>query len=150
MSARLATEADRVEFLRLGRSHAAEFVADLGFDDEIAGQTFQAYIDTAEPTIFVVGDSGRLSGYLLAHIHGYSFTSGVFVSQELIYVVPDKRGTRAAARLIRAFIQWGEALNAKQIFFGISNNFQPERTARLFEHFGAQRVGFNLVLSGAA
>lgn len=141
---RLALAEDWPRILPLFRAHAEEFGAHLGFDEDRTRELFHNAVTKASPTVWVAECEGDLIGYLAGEIYGYFFTSGIYVQQELIFVRPDKRGTRAAVKLIREFIRWGDMLGARELFFGTSTNFQPERTARLFEHFGAERVGYSL------
>lgn len=145
MFARLAIASDEDVVVNLARMQVEETLPHLEFMEHITRDTFQQSIRIADPTIFVVEERGEVFGYLMALMNGYAFTDGVFVVQEVIYVRPDKRGTRAAAHLVDAFVQWGERVEAKEIIFGISNKFQPERTAKFFElTAGAELVGFYL------
>lgn len=146
MLARLAVAADEEAVVALARMQVKETLPHLDFSEEATRETFQSAIKGADPTIFVCEGPGReVIGYLMAFVHGYAFTSGLFVVQEALYVRPDKRGTRAAAHLVKQFVQWGEHMQAREIIFGISNGFQPDRTARFFEAVaGAQVVGYYL------
>lgn len=145
MFARLALPEDEDAVVNLARMQVEETLPHLVFDEGITRNTFRDSIQYADPTIFVVEDKREVVGYLMGLLNGYAFTDGVYVVQEVLYVRPDKRGTRAAAKLVEAFVQWGERLDAKEIIFGISNKFQPERTARFFElTAGAETVGFYL------
>ncbi len=145
MFTRLALMSDKEAFLDLVKMQVEETLPHLDFQYDLAEQTFEMGVNHAEPTLFVCEDNREIVGYLVAFLESYSFTSGVFVVQEVLYVRPDKRGTRAAVRLIKEFVRWGEIVGAREWIFGISNNFQPERTARLFEKLtGAKQVGIYL------
>lgn len=144
MLARLALKEDKEAVLDLARMQVEETLPHLDFVYEIAEETFDNAINYADPTIFVAEHKGEVVGYLLGLLEGYAFTSGNFIVQEVLYVRPDMRGTRAAACLTKEFLRWGDIVGAREWIFGISNKFQPERTARFFEHFGAERVGIYL------
>lgn len=145
MFARLAIADDKAAVLALARMQVEETLPHLAFDADICGETFDLYLARAEPTIFVVESEREVVGYLMALTANYAMAAGLYVVQEALYVRPDKRGTRAAAHLVKAFVQWGERMNAKEIIFGISNGFQPDRTAKFFENVaGAKTVGFYL------
>jgi L-amino acid N-acyltransferase YncA len=146
MLARLAVAADEEAVVGLARMQVEETLPHLDFSEEATRETFQQAVRHADPTIFVCEGPGReVVGYLMALANGYAFTSGLFVVQEALYVRPDKRGTRAAAHLVKQFVQWGEHMQAREIIFGISNDFQPDRTARFFElTAGAKTVGYYL------
>lgn len=142
---RLAMEYDRDAVLDMAAAQVAETLPHLDFERDLASETFDQSINFADPTIFVAEQGGELIGYLMGLMEGYAFTSGVFVVQEVLYVRPDKRGTRAAAALLQEFVRWGETLGARECIFGISNGFQPDRTAKFMEHLtGAKQVGVYL------
>ena len=141
---RLVMTEDKDEMLALGKMQIEETLPHLTFERDVAEETFENSIKYADPTIFVAELDLKVIGYLVGLIQSYCFTSGIFVVQEVLYVHPDHRGTRAAASLVKAFIKWGQELEAREIIFGISNNFQPDRTAKFFELFGAKRCGFYL------
>lgn len=145
MLARLMIEDDADAVVALARMQQEETLPHLDFSEEITRETIALSLKHADPTIFVVEDKREVVGYLMALVSNYAFTSGLFVVQEALYVRPDKRGTRAAANLVKLFVQWGEHMQAREIIFGISNEFQPERTAKFFENVaGAKTVGFYL------
>ena len=145
MLARLALQTDEDAVVALARMQVEETLPHLDFDEGITRNTFRDSIQYAHPTIFVAEENREVVGYLMALMHGYAMAAGVYVAQEVLYVRPDKRGTRAAVKLIDIFVQWGETVGAKEISFGISNKFQPERTARLFQlRTGAEQVGIYL------
>ena len=144
MRARLAMPKDRKAVLGLAKMQVEETLPHLDFHAGIAGATFDESVTMGHPTMFVAEANGKVIGYSMCMLEGYAFTTGTFVVQEVIYVRPDKRGTRAAAALLKQFIQWGHDVGAREWIMGISNAFQPERTARFMEHFGAERVGIYL------
>lgn len=143
--ARLALASEECDVVELARLQVEETLPHLDFDPLIAGRTFRRYLKTADPTIFVVEDNREVVGYLMAMTHDYAFMSGLFAIQEAMYVRPDKRGTRAAAALMKIFTEWGARMGAKEIIYGVSNRFQPDRTSRFFQRVtGAEPVGFYL------
>lgn len=144
MLARLATERDREAVVELARLQVAETLPHLDFDADVTRATYGQFIARADPTIFVVEEGRQVVGFLMALLSGYAFTTGFFVSQEVIFVHPDKRGTRAAAALVSVFNEWADRLGAREVFTGIANGHKPERTARFFGHFGFTPVGVYL------
>lgn len=143
MAVRLVMPEDRSAVLSLAEMQVVETLPHLDFDADVAGAAFDEVMK-GDGQIGWVYDNGReVTGFLWAKMCGYAFTSGLFVQQEVFYVRPDKRGTRAAVELLLEFIRWGEIVGARETLFGISNGHNPERVARLFERLGAERVGFH-------
>lgn len=144
MFARLSMPEDEDEVIELARSQVAETLPHLVFSEAKTRATFKRSLQTAEPTIFVVEDQRKVVGYLVAILVDYAMSDGHFAMQDVIYVRPDKRGTRAAARLIQLYDTWAENTGALEIYTGVSNGFQPDRTSRFLQHFGFSPVGGNL------
>lgn len=144
MPVRLLMPGDFNEMLSLTRMQVEETLPHLDFRPDLVEQTMVQSVTSGDPLALVYeGPGGDITGFLVARIYEYTFSSGHFVSQEVIYVRPDKRGTRAAVELLREYIRWGRETGAREILFGVSNGHNPERTARLFEKLGAECVGFH-------
>jgi L-amino acid N-acyltransferase YncA len=141
---RLALEEDIDAVVEMARANIEETRPDLDFDEYKCRETFYRYIDTAEPTIFVVEHKRQVVAMLLASIYGYRAAAGLFTTQEVLFVRPEHRGTRAAVILMKHLISWSAHIGAKEIIGGNDNDFKSERTARFLEHFGFERVGFSM------
>lgn len=145
MFARLVMPEDKDAVLALAEMQVMETLPHLDFQRDVAEQTFENAVKHADPTIFVAEDRGEVVGYLMGMLEGYAFTSGVFVVQEVLYVKPGRRGSRAAVHLIKMFDEWAQIVGARESIMGISNKFQPGRTSRLFQRItGAEEVGVYL------
>ncbi len=141
MFARLADVGDFDAIVEMARDNART-VPHLEFSEERVQATLARYIETANPTIWVVEDHRKAVGFLQAYWWGYDAFAGIFTVQQVIYVQPDKRGTRASVLLMRELVAWSKRLGAKEIIGGNDNEFNSERTAKFLEHFGFRRVGF--------
>jgi len=141
---RLAMKEDRDEVLALAKMAVEETLPHLDWREDLAAATFDASVTTADPTCFVAVHPSGVVGFLMARLYNYAFSSGVFVSQEVIYVCPGMRGSRAAALMVMEYKRWGEIVGAREVLFGVSNGFRPEATARLFMKLGADLVGYHL------
>lgn len=142
MYVRLALEEDFPAIVEMARLNIEETRPDLGFDEYLAWKTCYEYLDTAEPTIFVCEDKGQVVGLTLSSINAYRASAGLFTTQEVLFVRPEKRGTRAAVLLMKNLIDWSKQLGAKEIIGGNDNEFNSDRTAAFLEHFSFRRVGY--------
>ncbi len=141
---RLAMPWDMAEVVELARLQVEETHTHLDFRPDLVEDTFRSAIKKGDPALWVAEDKSGLIGFLWARIYEYAFSSGIFVSQEVLFVRPDKRGTRAAVKLIDEYKSWGDTVGAREILFGISNGRQPDRVAKLFQRKGAELVGHHL------
>lgn len=144
MKVRLVEETDATAMVELCRHRAAAEADHHAFDAGIVRRTVLQAVATAHPTIFVVEDGSELVGFLLATIHAYGFTRGVNVLAESIYVVPEKRGTRAAALLMAELIDWAHKVRAKEIFGGNSNGLKSDKIRKFYEYYGFEMVGYSM------
>lgn len=144
MLARLATEADEDTLVALARQGVADHLPQHEFVEEKARDTFQRYLQTADPTVIVADDRGQAVGFAAASLADYQYTSGFFAVVDVLYVRPDKRGTRAAALLAQAVVEWTDRLGAKETFAGPTVGYRTRQTARMFQRFGFEPVGYAL------
>jgi L-amino acid N-acyltransferase YncA len=142
MFVRLALKQDLPAIVEMARMNCEISTSFLTFAPERVEETFRGYLERAETTFFVVEDKREVVGFLLATINGYRHATGLWTSQEVLFVRPDKHGTRAAVLLMKELVRWSESLGAIEIKGGNDNDFKSERTARFLEHFGFERVGF--------
>lgn len=59
---------------------------------------------------------------------------------------PDKRGTRAAALLMKKLIEWSQAIGAREVLGGNDNDVHSEQTARFLSRFGFRQFGYAMRL----
>ena len=141
MLVRLAHEYDLPTIIEMARANIAETRAGEAFSERRVAEVFYQYIDTANPTIWVIDDGERTIGFLLATLSTYDYRAGFFATQKVLYVRPDRRGSRAAALLMRNLISWATELGADEIIGGNDNSFQSDRTARFLERLGFVKTG---------
>lgn len=141
MRTRLATEADRYPLISLGRQLSTEQTPHLVYDEVRAYKTIDRHFTDPTITFFVVEDGDEIVGFLMALRIEYVAHAGFFIGQELFYVRPDKRGTRAAASLFTAFNAWADSLNPEEVFAGIATGHRPEVASRWMRRFGFEPVG---------
>jgi GNAT superfamily N-acetyltransferase len=144
MFARLAMPEDEEAIVRLTMQDLGETLPHHQPDEAVVRRTFKHSIESGDPTIFVVEQDRHVIGFLLALLNGYAFTTGVYTVQEVLYVQPDKRGTRAAALLMDAFLAWSDRLGAKEVIGGNSNGLYSERTRKFLERFGFEMAGYSM------
>lgn len=146
MLVRLALESDADAVLDMGAANVAETCPGEEFEYEIARRTFQTYLNTSNPTIFVAEKNRELVGFLQAGWFTHLHRTGLFTVQQVLYVSPENRGTRAAVKLTKELIRWSAQLGADHIEGGNDNGFNSERTAGFLSHFGFEKVGYAMRL----
>lgn len=141
MLVRLILESDFDAIVAMSRTNMEQTRPTLTFSEERCRETLDSSIAHASPTIYVVEDKKEVIGFLAADFFSHQAACGLYVVQQVLFVKPEKRGSRAAALLMRQLIEWAKIIGANEIIGGNDNEFNSERTARFLEHFGFRRVG---------
>ena len=141
MYVRLGLKSDEDAVVAMTREACAEGLPGREFSEDAARATYAKYLETANPTIFVAESGGNIVGALMASISEYWFTCGHFTSQELLFIKPECRGSRAAALLLSHLVAWSKSLEAREITGGADNGLHNDIATRTIERFGFQRVG---------
>lgn len=142
MKVRLALETDADAIVEMARTNMLQTRPTLTFNEDRCRKTIRNYLDLASPTIFVAESKGEAIGLLVCDFYEHRAADGHFAVQEVLFVRPDKRGTRAAALLMKELVSWAGQLGCNEIVGGNDNEFNSDRTARFLEHFRFKRVGY--------
>jgi len=142
MFVRLAMPEDVDIVTEMARENIEETRPDMQFNEAKCRATYQRYLDTASPTIWVVEHKRMPIAFLLADMYEYEAADGFFTVQRVLFCRHAHRGTRAAVLLMKILIAWSQRLGAREIIGGNDNDFNSERTAKFLGHFGFERVGF--------
>lgn len=142
MLVRLGLEYEVEVFEPMARAAVAESVPYVTYNPDRVRATYRRYLETANPTFFFVEDRREVIGFLQASMADYQFADGFYTTQQVLWVRPDKRGTRAAALLMDEFTRWSDRLGAVENTGGNDNDLTSDRTARFLSRFGFQRVGY--------
>lgn len=141
MFVRLALESDLRVLTELGRQASELGTPHLSFSEERFVGTFRRYLGECACTFFVVEDRREVVGFMLATISEYRHAAGLYTTQEVMFVRPDKRGTRAAALLVKNLVEWSSRLGAIEITGGNDNKFKSDKMVRFLGRFGFEHVG---------
>lgn len=139
---RRATREDIPRMIELGaQMHAESRFSVLGYDREKVAALFSMLIDAGQ-FIDVIERDGVIVGGFAGEIAEHWASKDLVSYDYGMFISPDNRGGRDAARLIRRFREWAVARGAKLVTLGISTGVHPERTARLMEAVGFTQIGF--------
>lgn len=97
------------------------------------------------PNVFcsLARDDDGYFGGIIGMVAEEFFGHDLVASDLGLFILPEKRGTSAAPRLVRAFEEWAIARGARQIYLGQTTGVEIDRTRRLYEGLGYKVVGFN-------
>ena len=91
---------------------------------------------------FVAKNSfGGIIGFIIGMINEFYFGHDLVAEDLLLYVPQNKRGGKAAIRLVRAYEEWATAKGARRIMLGVSTEINTEQVVRLYERLGYKQFG---------
>lgn len=107
-----------------------------------ARDALEKYHDGEAKIIAIAEHSDKtICGFLIGALAPYIFSPARYASDLAVFVVPEKRGTSAAVRMIKAFEDWAKMHNAVEFSFGVSTGVQIEKTHAFYNKLGYTHVG---------
>jgi GNAT superfamily N-acetyltransferase len=114
-------------------------------DTPIDDRKLKTFIATAirsdQHAVLLHDGAAGIDGLYIGMLVQQFFTFEVTAMDILFYVRPERRGTRAALRLWRAFESWAHARGAKAIQVGSMTDIDPARTAKFYRGMGLREIG---------
>ena len=90
-------------------------------------------------------DTAGPVGFFLGKVTAPWFSDELAAVEDCFYVLPERRGSRAAFYLVREFLAWGKARGAWHARAGVSSG-SGRAGERIYEHFGMKNMGGNFVV----
>jgi GNAT superfamily N-acetyltransferase len=141
---RLATEADRLPVFKLSvYMHQETDFAHYDFDPQKAINNIGAWIHGNDERFLIVAErGGEVAGMLFMSLKRPWFGGDVMASEDVFYVHPQHRGSRAAHGMLKMFCQVAKDRGAKHLRAGVATGSGPA-AEKLYRHFGMHYVGGN-------
>ena len=140
---RNAVVEDLPVLLGLGRHMRNESIARFPLIDAARVQK-QLDMAASMPDVFLVAlaeDDGLPVGMVTAVAGDYAFSTERRAVSDLLFVVPERRGSTAAHRLVRWFNAWASGVGAETAIVGLSTGVKPASTGRFLERMGFEPLG---------
>lgn len=140
---RRATPADAAAVEAMLRAIGPEspVFRDTPIDDRKLKAFIAAAIASDQHAMLLHESAAGIDGLFIGVLVEQFFTLEINAMDIVLYVPPERRGTRAALRLWRAFKIWAQARNAKAIQVGSMTGIDPARTAKFYRGMGLREVG---------
>ena len=90
---------------------------------------------------FVAEYDGKIIGALCGFIAAYIMNYELFAQDLGLWILPKKRGTWAAKKLLDTFEYWAKQKGCKEIMLSITSNINSDRTAQFYEKLGYTNLG---------
>ncbi len=140
---RAATSSDSEAILTLLTAlHAESVFRSVPIEIPKLKSTVAAFLTQPRHTCIVCeASAGGIDGMIIGYISDYFFSTEAGAWDLALYVRPERRGTRIAYRLWKAFKSWAAANGAKTLWLGTSAGIAPARTRKFYVGLGMEEVG---------
>lgn len=139
---REATHQDIAQLVELGaQMHTESRFKVLQYDCDKVFLLFDHLINTNQ-FIHVIEKNGLLTGGLVGFITEHWASKDNVAYDCGLFISPEHRGGVDAARLIKRFRDWAIVRGAKMASLGISTGVHPERTDKLIQACGFEKIGY--------
>jgi GNAT superfamily N-acetyltransferase len=142
MIIRRAKETDLNAIIFMGKAMYAESsLQTLAFDVAKCEQWFFRVL--TDGLVIVAEHEDKFIGMLGAGITQPEYSRDFVAYDDLVYVVPDYRGTRTAERMLNVYIAWARERGIKEgnISIGINAGINTARIERFYGKLGFKRSG---------
>lgn len=136
-------ESDSDQIVELAKSeHNESYYNFLTFSEDKIRALIKTTIAMPDGTIcYVAEEHGKIIGFICGYLIMYASTNDFFTQDLTIYVIPDKRGTLAAKKLIKYLECWAEMKGCKELALSITSNINTERTGKFYKLLGFSDIG---------
>ena len=140
---RRATPADTpvIDTLLRAMGRESPIYRTMPIDDRKLADYIAKAIRSGDHAVLLHESSAGIDGIYIGMLVQQFFTFEITAMDVLFYVRPERRGSRAAVRLFRAFKAWAKARGAKAIQVGTMTGIDPARTAKFYRGMGLNEIG---------
>ena len=147
--AELHTPHQAIDVEELAQRHHEEFGGSREFSREAVGRAcFKCVMDKTRKHLncwIAYDDAGVPIGYFAGTIHTSFYSDRLYAVQEMWYVLPRARGTRASIELLVQFERWANNHGVERIYTQVEHDVDGdivERVFKLMNKLGYKRQGY--------
>ena len=119
---------------------------DLPFDEDIVRQGIGKRVGAPERHCLLQAElDGKVAGMLMGVIAHHYHSPAIGASVLSWYVLPERRGSTAAIKLLYGFRRWARERGAVRLYVQVSSGIDVSRTDRLLVRLGFRLRGGNYV-----
>ncbi len=119
----------------------------LPYDEGMVRRTFERNLKKPDRCLLHAESSGRMIGGLIGAIAPHYHSPALGATVLGLYVLPERRGSLAAIKLLHGFRRWAGQNGAVRLYAGVTSGIDIARTDRLLRRLGFQPKGGNYELA---
>lgn len=138
---RKAKFSDIKEIIRICKeAHEKSISFHVPIDDKEATRSLQIVINSRDHCCFVTEIDGNIEGVMIGVSNPLWYSRKKQAADLLLYVTEKGKGT--GTFLMRRYISWAKKQpGVKEIMIGTVSGIEYERTCKLYERMGAEKIG---------
>ena len=114
------------------------------YDKDKLFQVALSSINSNDKAWFVAEDEDGYIGMMGGFIGTFYFSHEKFAADYLIYIPENKRGGKAAIKLLNAFEEWAKEKGVSEIRVGTANGTKPKAVRKFYEWRKYDFIGYLL------
>jgi len=134
---------DSQQIIELGRIiHKESYYNFLPYEEMKIQELIMVTLKNPQSNVcFVAEQDNKIIGALCGFVVPYTMNFNLFAQDLGLWVLPKKRGTFAAKKLLNVFEIWANNLGCEEIMLSITSNINSDRTAQFYEKLGYTNLG---------
>lgn len=110
------------------------------FDGDVLASWARLCRENDDWLCLVAWEDGRAIGFVAVGAVPMLFSREKTVDDLALFVLPERRGTTAALRLLRSMEPWAKS-RAREIRMGVTTGTNHDQAVRFFQRFGYKQTG---------
>jgi len=141
---RFANELDIMRLAQLASlySKEADNHSSFPFDIDLAIQNVSISMTSTSNYLSVVVVNGEIQGFLWAVATTLPWSKSVIVFDNILYLLPEIRGSYNVISLIRHYENWCKSVGAVCCSLSTASGIGTDRTCALYERMGYKSIGY--------
>ena len=132
------TAGDIDKCIELGHAmHQESYFKHFNYNEDKLNNLLNHMISTPEQyCALVIEKDNAIIGFFLGISNEQWFGTDKMSCDLACYIIPSERGSIAGVKLIKAYEEWANTINVKEIIVGVSTGINTDRTSGLFKRLG--------------
>lgn len=135
------------DVLEISKDHHKEGYPHLEYSEEKLRWIFGRVMRDLDRDLynqFLCYKGHQLIGYAYASISEFMFNTQRFANLEMIYIIPEYRGSRAFLKLVKAYEEWARLRGCVEFWSGVAldDRIRADKISNTLEKIGYKRFGY--------
>jgi len=93
---------------------------------------------------YLVYDDDLICGMILGYVNKLYFSKEKCLYENLLYVIPEKRGSSAAYKLVKSWEKFGQDKGARDVWAGVSTGINSKKAKAFYNKLGFEDISYGM------